>query len=353
MKIEKYTKYDTTYYRFRFKHKGKIYKRSGFNTKQAALTEYLEILEAKEEEIKGNILFTELFESWKKIYITKVKESTYHKTLREYELHILPKFKDKYIQDITIKECQEFANGLTHLVKGKHIVSQLRILLDYAMKLQYIKTNPVNNIITPSYKKSQKKLDFLEAEEVTKLLEYFKDHLYWLCCFRLLIYTGIRRGECLALEWEDIDFQNNKISITKTLTIGEDYKVIVSSAKTENSIREIYVDRETMLLLKKLKLQSTSKILFPNKKGTYTRLSNVQDMLNRATRLQRLKKIRVHDLRHTHASLSFASGSTVKTLQKRLGHSDIKTTMNIYVHTTKDDEIELVDNLVQYMERKG
>lgn len=104
-----------------------------------------------------------------------------------------------------------------------------------------------------------------------------------------------------------------------------------------------------MLTLKKLKLQSSSNIIFCNSKGNYRRLSDVQDKLNKLCKELPLKKYRIHDLRHTHASLLFTSGATTKKVQERLRHTDIKTTMNIYTHVTKDNTKKAAYKFVEYM----
>ena len=165
-----------------------------------------------------------------------------------------------------------------------------------------------------------------------------------------MIYTGLRRGETLALTWQDINFKNNTLTVNKTLGIGEYKKVVISTPKTQNSYRTIDLDEKTVLELQKLKLQSRSPIIFPNKKGKHSRLSNISDKLNKAIKETGLKKIRVHDLRHTHASLLFASGASMKYVQERLGHTDIKTTMNIYTHVTKDTKEKDLNKFIKYMQ---
>ena len=219
--------------------------------------------------------------------------------------------------------------------------------------MNYTKENPFNNIILPEFKKGKKQINFLTIEEVNTLLDFYKNNQYWYTLFRLMIYTGLRRGETLALTWEDIDFKNKTLTVNKTLSIGEYKKIVLSTPKTENSIRTIDLDNKTLLELQKLKIQSKYKLIFPNKKGNFSRLSNIADKLNQAIKETGIKKIRVHDLRHTHASLLFASGANIKYVQTRLGHSDIKTTLNIYTHVTKDTKEKDLSNFIKYMENKA
>lgn len=352
MKISSYKKDNKTFYKFKIRLGNKVTSRAGFTSKPEAIYAYNSLLQELQEKKAGLITFKEIFDLWEDVYKTKVKESTFFRNRRTFEKFIFPHFKDRYIQDLTPADCQNFAMSLTNLVKGKEYFNQANRIMDFAIKMEYIKTNPFDNVFLPDFKKSTKKIDFLEAEEIFKLLDYFEDNLYWYCLFRVLIYTGIRRGEILALEWRDIDFENKKLNINKTLSTGEGNKVFISTPKTSNSNRSIILDDVTLLNLKKLKVKSNSNIVFPNKKGKHNRLCNIQDKLNKALTDIGIKKIRVHDLRHTHASIAFASGASIKEIQQRLGHSDIKTTMNIYVHVTKEKEVKIVDKFIAYLENK-
>ena len=125
------------------------------------------------------------------------------------------------------------------------------------------------------------------------LINYYKKNLQWYTIFRVLIYGGLRRGELLALEWSEVNFKDSQITINKNLGVGENQKVILTSPKNKNSIRTIDMDPETILCIKELKLRSTSPIVFPNTKGDYKRLSDIDDRLKRALKNLGLKPIRV------------------------------------------------------------
>lgn len=352
MKITKYKKNGKNYYKFQIRLGNKVTRRSGFKTQNEAIYAYNKLLEDYQNKIDGNISYYEVYYRWRKIYQTKVKETTLNQTTSIYKLHILPIFGSMKIKDITPNLCQQFALDLLDYVKGKEYYGYARRIMDYAVKTQLIITNPFDKVILPTYKKPTKQINYLTVEEVTKLLNYFKNDQYWYTLFRTLIYTGLRRGEILALEWRDVDIKNKTITINKTLSIGKDSKVVLSTPKTQTSQRTIDVDQETLEELEKLKRQTTSTIVFPSNKGGYRRLSDISDKLTKTLKALNIKQIRVHDLRHTHASLLFASGCDMKYVQERLGHSDIKTTMNIYTHVTKDrKEVNLI-NFTTYMKTK-
>lgn len=115
--------------------------------------------------------------------------------------------------------------------------------MDYA-KIHYnLKENPFKDAMLPAFKKPAKRIDYLEADQAAQIIDYYKDNIYWKTFFRLMIYTGARRGEALALEWTDIDFENNTLTIDKSLGVNRDQKVFLTTTKTDNSKRTIDLDK--------------------------------------------------------------------------------------------------------------
>ena len=352
MNIKTYKKSDgKTYYEFSIRVNNKTTRRRGFKSKEEAKRAYFKLSDEleKNSHIDNRITYQKVYDKWIEIYKSTVTESTLQKTLTDFNNHILPYFGKYPISKIKPYICQEYVNSLKHYINGKSIFNQAKRVYEFAVKMNIADKNPFNNVILPKFKEKKVITDFLTVNEVKILLDYIESDLYWYCAFRLLIYTGLRRGELLALEWNDIDFKNNELNVNKTLTRGIDYQLYISNGKTKKSVRKIILDKDTVLSLKKLKLNSNNKIIFPNKKGKYRRLGDIADMLNKIIKNTGIKRIRVHDLRHTHASLLFASGATAKEVQERLGHTDIKTTMNIYTHVTEDKRKEAVDKFVNYL----
>lgn len=350
--IEKYTVKGKTKYRFQIRYKNKATRRSGFNTKTEAIQAYNQLYERFKAISENRKTYYEAYTEWIEIYKTKVKDSTINKTMKLFENHIFPYFKEQYVDEIQVHEAQQFIMYCSQFVRGQEYFNQAKRIITYSKKMGYTKENPFENVIEPNFKKSKTMINFLTPEEIQKLLDYFKDDLYWHTLFRLMIYTGIRRGEALALTWDDINFKKKTLSINKTLALGIDNQPYISTTKTESSNRILLIDDSTIFLLKKLKFQSNNNIIFPSRKGKYNRLANISDKLNKAIKETGIKKIRVHDLRHTHASLLFASGANAKEVQDRLGHADIYTTMNIYTHVTKDNSENTLNRFVDYLEVK-
>lgn len=353
MKITSYTKNGKTFYKFQIRLGEKSTTRSGFKSKNAAIHAYSQLKNDYENDIEGNLTYQEIYEEWLEVYKTNVKETTYESATSIYRIHILPVFGSVRISDIKPIDCQTFAINLSEYVKGKEYFNYAKRIMDYAVKIYGLAKNPFNHVVLPKFKPGEKQINYLEADEVAALLKYFENDKYWYALFRLMTYTGIRRGETLALTWDDIDLKKGKLSINKTLGIGKDKKVVVSSPKTKASQSVLDLDKDTLLILKEYKLQSKSEIVFPSRSGKHRRLSDISDKLKIALKELGLKEIRVHDLRHTHASLLFASGASMKYVQTRLRHTDIKTTMNIYTHVTKKDKSDALDNFVNYMTKNA
>lgn len=172
--------------------------------------------------------------------------------------------------------------------------------------------------------------------------------------FRLLAYSGMRKGEALALKWSDLNLKDHTVTIDKTVTIGDKGLVIISETpKNSYSERTIYIDKETFKLLlkwrkeqKKLLLMdgfnalAPNQLMFSNQHNTAIHPSHIANVLKRFVNRHGLDAITPHGFRHTHCSLLLEAGVPIKEVQERLGHSDIKTTMNIYAHVTKKDEYD-------------
>ncbi|MFJ8064806.1 site-specific integrase [Psychrobacillus sp. NPDC096426] len=173
------------------------------------------------------------------------------------------------------------------------------------------------------------------------------------CCFRLLAFTGGRKGEVLALTWEDINFIEKTIRFNKTLAKTEHSNKYVQTPKTAHSKRFISVDDKTLDVLERWK-KTQAKLLLTY--GINTNFNSKQpilvftdkralndyhftiypnEKLKAILRKYELPSITVHGLRHTHATLLFEARTSIKEVQERIGHIDIRTTMNVYALVTQ------------------
>ena len=181
--------------------------------------------------------------------------------------------------------------------------------------------------------------------------------------FRILAYSGARKSEILALKWSDIDFEDSTININKTLTRGLNNRIIMQPTKTINGRRVIDMDNESMMLLKQWKMQqanfmfklgfytkSPDQLVFANTRNNFYSINVPNRRMKNVQKRNGLREITVHGLRHTHCSILFSMGASIKDVQARLGHTDIQTTMNIYAHVTKEEKKDTADQFAKFME---
>ena len=193
-------------------------------------------------------------------------------------------------------------------------------------------------------------MDFFTLEEYKRfdsVIDKFDYHVF----FEILYFNGLRQGEAQALTWKDIDFQKKEININKTLTTkikGEIYTI--SSPKTKSSIRTLPLTNNLVNDLKKLKNNALQYVDFKETWFVFGnslpfRETTIQKKKNDYCKKAKLKQIRVHDFRHSCASLLINKGATIALVSKYLGHSDITMTLNTYTHMYKS-ELENVTNLL-------
>ena len=340
-------------------NKEKVVTRQGFKTKKAAELAFSRLkIEFEENDstlvAKPKIKFKELCNEWLELYKTQVKKSTFKAQMYVIENHVLPYYADMYVDKIQLKHCQKYANQQREkLVKYHNSVNLAYRILQHGVHLGYIKDNPAVNIIRPKAKKSKYVPNWWTKEELNQFLtcvdqSEFDSNVK--TNLRLLAYTGMRKGEALALLWSDIDFDNNTISIYKTVARTEDgYTIENDGAKSEAGTRTVSIDAHTMNALKKhrleqkkvlfmlgLKDKGDEQLVFSSEENKLLYTDFINYYMNKIIEDNKLRHITVHQLRHTHVSILFEMGATVKDVQDRVGHKDYKTTMDIYNHINKD-----------------
>ena len=283
---------------------------------------------------------------------------------------LLDKLENMQLKKITLPYCQKIINSYSKsfsLAVLKKIKIYGSMILDYAVKMKVIYDNPMKDVLLP------KKDDDITSDDKDKY--YSKDELKQFltlvdnendikltAMFRVLAFTGIRKGELQALDWEDIDFTNNTINISKTLALNTDKKVVVQTPKSKSSIRCISIDDQTAKILKRWKFNQKERFLMVGTRvkkhqpcfteevtNSYLYLNFMNANLKRICKKHGFKEIKVHGFRHTHCSLLFESGITIQEVQERLGHSDLKTTMSIYAHVTEKQKEEVGKKFAKYV----
>lgn len=285
----------------------------------------------------------EVWGLWFDSYKGSVKESTANKTLTSYRVHIAPTFGDKKISSIKTPTAQLWANQLAgQLVNYKVVVRLLGTLFEFAKRLDYCKTNPVKQILMPkatSRPRRDVSQNYYSRDELQRFLQDAKDvGLRVYAFFLLLATTGMRKGEALALDWSDIDYEQKQISITKTLAYGLGGKYGVQSPKTKAGVRTVPLTNKMEQVLKEYR-SDLCPHLFHSPDGDYLSLSRPAQWLQSVYKHDPdLRQIRIHGFRHTFASLLIAADPSIKPtdVQALLGHESIDITMDIYMHATQD-----------------
>jgi len=350
-------------------------KRSGFKTKkQAEIAEARLINEFDENGFpseRKRSTFYDVYNLWlESEYKDNVQESTLNKTISDFRNHIIPAFDDINISEIKPEYCQtELNKWRDKLVNYRRIKNYANRVFDYALRMDIIDSNPFDKVTVPKRVETIKESEFenfYNKEDLNTFLECVKEDLEfnWHTYFRLLSYSGARKSEILALRWSDINFETSTLNINKTLTLGLNNKLIVQPTKTVNGRRVIDMDNDSMRILKQWKVyqaqfmlnlghnsKSPDQLVFSNTKNSFISINKPNQRMRNVQKRHGLKEITVHGLRHTHCSILFSMGASIKDVQARLGHTDIQTTMNIYAHVTKEEKKDTADNFAKFMEK--
>ena len=268
------------------------------------------------------------------------------------------------MNDITVVFCQDLFLKLSkRYVMYASYASILNRIMRYAVLLDIINTNPLDKVIKPKSKEIQKKDNCYTKEELNRFLTIAKkdSSQVFYTLSHTIAYTGLRIGEALALKWSDINFKDKMISVNHTL-VTVDGKQVLQSPKTKASKRIISVDQYTLKLLKEWQLEQKKEFfklgkpylhdenfIFTNSTGTVYVPTEIGKILRRLIKRNNLKPISPHGLRHTHASLMFESGIQPKEISDRLGHNNIKTTLDLYTHINDNQRSNAVDKFIAFM----
>lgn len=321
---------------------GKQIKRRGFKTKKEAVLAEARMEEEYEEQLidEENATFKYVAEEYLRWYKRRRKLSSYTKIASIINTHLIPRFGKKKIKSIRARDVTRYQDDIIDDYAPSHskkIHSVLSATFNFAIRQEYAEENPA--LIAGN-------IDLEEDRTVNFwTLEEFKDFIYHVdaplyhALFMTLYYSGMRKGELLALTWGDVDFENNQINVDKT-----EYNRQVTSTKTKASTRVIIMPTYVMNLLRKLYADRKPK-------KTYVVFGEFHDSIPTSTldreyekyiKASGVKRIRLHDFRHSHASYLINKGIIVSVVAARLGHSDVATTLNTYSHLFPTTEKEAV-----------
>ena len=311
-----------------------------------------------------SLKFSEFTEIWKRDYGSKeLAPSTYKRYCRMLETRLLPYFGHFYIKPTDIMKFYDLLEKDTQLVRkkgnngsktrkplsGKTILEHhrlLRAMLHKAVYWQLVVSNPAERVQPPKARKPKRKS--YDDEQTKILLENLEllssEDTKYKVAIILTVFTGVRLGELMGLEWQDVDFKNGIISINRSSQYLSDMGVFTKVPKTESSIREIAIPEFIISLLEEYKLWyeeqksvygelwTNSDRLFVQADGKPMHPSTISKWFVKYVGQIGLPVINFHGLRHTNASLLVAQNIDIAVISARLGHAQISTTLDFYVH---------------------
>ena len=314
-----------------------------------------------------SLKFSEFTEIWKRDYGSKgLAPSTYKRYCRMLETRLIPYFGHFYITKIKPTDIMKFYDLLekdTQLVRkkgnngsktkkplsGKTILEHhrlLRAMLHKAVYWQLLVANPAERVQPPKARKPKRRS--YDDEQTKILLENLEllssEDTKYKVAIILTVFTGVRLGELMGLEWQDVDFKNGIISINRSSQYLADMGVFTKVPKTESSIREIAIPEFIISLLEEYKLWyeeqksiygelwTNSDRLFVQVDGKPMHPSTISKWFVKYVGQIGLPVINFHGLRHTNASLLVAQNIDIAVISARLGHAQISTTLDFYVH---------------------
>ena len=318
--------------------------------------------------VEGKSLrFREFVEFWKQKYAVKeLSPTTYNRYCRMLETRLIPYFGNFYLNKIKPTDIMQFYDLLekdTQIIRkknnkniktGKPLSSKtilehhrlLRAMLHKAVYWQLIVSNPAERVQAPRTKKPRRK--FYDDTQCKVLLENLAtlndDLIKYKVAITLTIFTGVRLGELMGLEWHDINFRDGIISVNRSSQYLSDAGVFTKSPKTESSIREVAIPDFVVSLLEEYKiwyddqkmaygeLWYESDRLFVQSDGKPMHPSTISKWFVKYVGQIGLPVINFHGLRHTNATLLISQNVDVAVVAARLGHAQITTTFNFYVH---------------------
>lgn len=319
----------------------------------------------KKKSIKLEDWILEYLEKYKK---NELKITTYDSYMCIYRKHIEgTKLGKTRLDRVSLEMLQQYYNGKIKEGYSSKTVREVGTIINsafnMAVKIRLLSENP--NLYTTIPKKEKYKAKILGKDEVEKIIREAKEEeLYPIIV--TTVYTGMRKGEVMALKWEDVDFQERKISIKGSLCRVEEkpdekghrcarYEIL--EPKTKKSIRTVpMLDEVYDALMEQKRRQNANKelykevyqdqgLVFANATGNFIAQRPFMEKYHDFLKKYGITDIRFHDLRHTFASLLIESNVSMKVIQELLGHSTITTSMDIYTHIsdkTKEQAMELL-----------
>ena len=327
------------------------------------------LAEAQLQDGHGHVLYSESMtvDAWYQYWIDNVKGNNIRYNTRRgyndrYEKNIKPLIGDMLLKDVKPLHCQDVLNQMAGVYMNSTIQrtrTLLWVMLDSAVENELLLKNPVTKSVRCKSGKKSKDKRVLTMTEQGVFLQAAKETEYY-NQYALILQTGLRIGEMTALKWSDIDFDKKILHVRRTMEyVYSDKRWRIGEPKSKSGNRDIPLtneavsilesQREKMMNLKRISMDF-SDFVFLNQDGEPVTRSCYNKELSVLAKRAGIKTFSAHTLRHTFATRCIEAGMKPKTLQTILGHADIGTTMNMYVHITEEErskEICLIEDALK------
>lgn len=337
----------------------RVYKNVNGSKREAKSIMHRMIAEMEQGKLtqKSNKKVGEWMDEWLDNYLPNIEETTRRGYRNKIKCYIKPVLGDIYIKSLRTEHIQRMVNDMIDREFSPKSIrdafNNINAAMKKAVKLRLIPYNPCEAVELPKLKKYR--AEVYSAEMIQELLDIATGTDMYLPIF-LLVMVGLRRGELLALRWEDIDFKNNILKVRKNMVNGEK-GCIIKAPKSESGIRDIYLGDDVMTVLKQARLDYMNDAFsygvgFQNlgfvirqEDGSPYRPDSMTQKWERFVEAHNLPKIRLHDLRHSNATALIQAGVNPRVVQQRLGHSDVNITLNTYTHVLPEMDMEAAAKL--------
>lgn len=326
-------------------------------------------------QVTANIKFQDFAEQWFEEYAKLNLRNTSYERMKQLTVRVYPAIGHLRLDKITSRHIQQFINDLAlngkSLKNGRplsrktvvHHLSFISDVFSYAVKMEMLTDNPCKRVTVPKGEKKEK--DIYTLEEVAQLFQLLETApLKYRTFFTLAIYSGFRRGEMLGLEWKDIDWEHNVISVRRTSNYTASKGIYTDTTKTKKSQRSLKFPQSVMDMLREYKdEQDAEREKLGTKWQDYDRLFVKWDgrPMNNNTPYFWLKEFceennfrfcDIHSLRHFYASALINEGVDAATVSGALGHSTITTTTSIYCHVFNQAQARAGDAIASVLDFK-
>ena len=302
-------------------------------------------------------LLTEWLENYEKEHVKSRTYARYHGLITA---HINPAIGEHDIENLSRRDIQDFLSkqksegnirtggGKLSATSTNLILTVLNLAFEYACDMEIIEQNPCTRIRRS--REDAKKVEAFTKDEQRKIEnEIMNSDDPRLFGILLCLYTGVRIGELLGLEWADVDLQRGFIAINKTVyrdrNESGEWQLVIDKPKTTASDRIIPLPSYISQMMAERKENAKTNYVIENKKGERMSIRSYQYIFEHLTEKVGVRKLNFHALRHTFATRAIECGMDIKTLSEIMGHKNASITLNRYAHSMMDTKIEMMQKL--------